>query len=105
MTQRFQYIVKPAGCLAWIWLVLMTVPGCRKYLEVPLPADQIAGSAVFQNDNTAAGALNGVYYRLAGNGYFDGNAGLGCYTGLYGDELRNQSTLPQFLALYGDGVS
>ena len=105
MTQHFQYMVKSAGRLAWLWLALMMASGCKKYLEVPLPPDQIAGSTVFQNDATASAALNGVYFRLASQGIFDGNGGLGCYTGLYGDELRNQSILPSFLALYGDGVS
>jgi len=105
MTQQFQYIVKPAGRLAWLWLALMMASGCKKYLEVPLPPDQIAGSTVFQNDATASAALNAVFYRLSSQGNFDGSGGLGCYTGLYGDELRNQSILPSNLALYGDGVS
>src|SRR5437879_3669148 len=104
MTQYFQYMVKSARRLAWLWLALMMASGCKKYLEVPLPPDQIAGSTVFQNDATASAALNAVFYRISSQGGFDGS-GLGLYTGLYGDELRNQSTLPLFLAVYGDGVS
>jgi hypothetical protein len=104
MTQHFQYIVKSARRLAWLWLALMMASGCKKYLEVPLPPDQIAGSTVFQNDATASAALNAVLYRLSSQGGFDGS-GLGFYTGLYSDELRNQTTLPFLLAVYGDGVS
>ena len=104
MTQHFQYMVKSARRLAWLWLALVMASGCKKYLEVPLPSDQIAGSTVFQNDATASAALSAVFYKLSSQGGFDGS-GLGFYTGLYGDELRNQSTLPLLLAVYGDGVS
>jgi len=86
-------------------LVAVCITGCKKYLEVPLPISSIAGSSVFQNDNTAAAALTGIYGALYSQGDFDGNSGVGCLTGLYGDELKNQSVLPGNLALYGDGVS
>src|SRR5690349_21812462 len=104
MTQHFQYMVRSVRRLAWLWLAAMMSPGCKKYLDVPLPPDQIAGSTVFQNDATSSAALNAVYYRLSNQGGFDGS-GMGLYTGLYSDELRNQTTLPLFLAVYGDGVS
>lgn len=104
MTRYFQ-LIKPAGRLFGLWLVLAALPGCRKYLEVPLPISTISGASVFQNDNTAAAALNAVYAQLYTQGTFDGNGGVGFVTGLYGDELKNQSILASNLALYGDAVS
>jgi hypothetical protein len=86
-------------------LIPVVVSGCRKYLEVPVPINSVAGSAVFQNDNTASAALSGIYGQLYNQGEFDGNSGVGCFYGLYGDELTNQSSLPSNLALYGDAVS
>jgi hypothetical protein len=86
-----------------LWLILVAVPGCRKYLEVPPPTGSISGASVFQNDKTAAEAVSYVYSGLLSLNTFDG-PGVGFYTGLYGDELKNQSTLPVYLSLYGDAV-
>jgi hypothetical protein len=99
MTKLFRY--------KWVLVALIgaSVTGCKKYVEVPLPIGSIAGNSVFQNDGTAAAALSMVYANLYNQGDFDGNSGLGAVTGLYTDELKNQSPLPSNLALYGDGVS
>ncbi|HXB06770.1 MAG TPA: RagB/SusD family nutrient uptake outer membrane protein [Puia sp.] len=103
MIRNFQ-LIKPAVRLFGLWLVVAALSGCKKYLEVPLPVNSISGASVFQNDNTAAGALNAVYAQLYNQGTFDGT-GVGFYTGMYGDELKNQTTLPLWLTLYGDAVS
>src|SRR5882762_2992751 len=92
MTQQLKYTLQPLRSLSWLWLLLVTFAGCKKYLDVPLSISNIAGASVFQNDNTAAAALNSVYGKCYSNGYFDGSAGVGFYTGLYGDEWKNQST-------------
>jgi hypothetical protein len=99
MKKSFQY--------SWIVLILVaaSVTGCKKYLDVPLPISSVAGNSLFQNDNTAAAALSGVYGKLFQNLVFAGNSGVGCMTGLYSDELKSQSALPANLALYEDGVS
>lgn len=99
MKKSFQY----SGIV--LLLVAVFATGCKKYLSVPLPISSVAGSSVFQNDNTAAAALGGVYGELYSQGDFDGNSGIGCVTGLYGDELLNWSSLPTNLALYEDGVN
>jgi hypothetical protein len=99
MTKLFRY--------KWVGLLLAAAVfgGCKKLVDVPLPIGTIAGGSVFQNDGTAAAALGTVYAQLFSQGDFDGNGGLGAVTGLYSDELENQSNLPSNLALYGDGVS
>ncbi|GGB02463.1 membrane protein [Puia dinghuensis] len=86
-------------------LLLAATTGCKKYVEVPLPVGTIAGSTVFQSDATSAGALSAVYSQLYSQGDFDGWGGLGCVTGLYGDELKNWFNYPNQLALYGDGAT
>src|SRR6266700_2771763 len=97
MKHLFQYI---AGLL-----LIATMAGCKKYLDVPLPINQVAGSAAFQNDYTSAAAINSVYTFLYTQGDFDGNSGVGFLTGMYGDELKNFSTLPANQALYASNVS
>jgi len=90
-----------AGCL----LILVAASGCKKYLEVPVPVDSIAGSTVFDNDYTAAGALNSIYAGLYNQGNFDGNQSVAYLTGLYGDELKNYSLSAANQAVYTNGVS
>ena len=104
MTKNFRY-----KRLSWLWLALVVVvlvaPGCKKYVDVPLPLNSVAVAGAFQNDNTAAAALTSVYALLSVQGLFDGPSGIGSFTGLYGDDLKLWSTLPDYQALYGDGVS
>jgi hypothetical protein len=102
MTRHFQYRI-PAGRLFGLWLVLVAVSGCRKYLEVPPAINTVSVTAVFQNDNTAAAVLNSVYSSLLSLNTFDG-PGVTFYTGLYGDELKNLVLIPSYQALYGDAV-
>lgn len=86
-------------------LILISVSGCRKYLEVPPPVNSISTASVFQSDITAAGALNNVYDQLNGNAIFDGG-GVGFTTGMYGDELKNQLFIVDlYQGLYGDAVN
>jgi hypothetical protein len=106
MKQSLQYIsMLPVKILAFCMLVLLSLSGCRKYLEVPLPISTIAGSTVFDNDYTAAAALNSIFAGLSNQGIFDGQFSVGFYTGLYGDEFRNYSTSADYQAVYANGVS
>lgn len=86
-------------------LILIAASGCKKYLDVPLPIDRIAGNSVFENDYTAAGALNSIYAGLYAGNNFDGNTSVNYYTGMYGDELKNWSTVASYQAVYFNGVS
>jgi hypothetical protein len=70
-----------------------------------LPIDRITGSSVFENDYTAAGALNSVFAGIFAQGSFDGNTSVNYLTGMYGDELKNWSTNASYQALYMNGVS
>lgn len=102
MTNFFRYIR-----FSWLLLVLLAAAtGCRKYLEVPLPLTSVAVAGAFQNDNTAAAALTGVYSQLSNANVFCSSFGVGGATGLYSDEQRVQVlTVPDYVAVYGDGVS
>jgi starch-binding outer membrane protein, SusD/RagB family len=93
------------GLLMAALLFLITLTGCKKYLDVPLPINAIAGSAAYANDNSAAASLNSVYGGLYNQGDFDGTGGVGFLTGVYGDEFRNFSINVSFQALYSDVVS
>ncbi len=85
--------------------VLVASSGCKKYLEVPVPINSIAGSTVFDNDYTAAGALNSIFAGLYTQGNWDGSQSVNYLTGLYGDELKNYSLNVSNQAVYINGVS
>ena len=51
----------------YIYIILatfITLPSCKKYLEVPAPTDQLASSLVFKDDKTATSSLVGLYSDL-----------------------------------------
>jgi hypothetical protein len=106
MKRSLQYIsMLQVKIVAFCMLLLISLSSCRKYLEVPLPISSIAGSTVFDNDYTAAGALNSIFASLYNQGVFDGASSVGFYTGLYGDEFRNYSTSTDNVAVFANGVS
>jgi hypothetical protein len=106
MKQSLHYISMHTGkTVASCLIILMAASGCKKYLEVQLPIGSIAGSTVFDNDYTSAGALNNIYNLMYVRGNFDGSGSVGFLTGLYGDEFRNHSTLLSNQAVYANTVS
>jgi tetratricopeptide (TPR) repeat protein len=86
-------------------LSLVTVTGCKKYLDAPLPVDEIATADVYTTDNGSAAALNSVYDAVYAQDFFDGPGSVGNLTALYGDELVNLNPGPSAIAVYEDGVS
>src|ERR1700744_1806553 len=76
--------------------VLFLISGCKKFLNIPLPVDAIAGADAYSTDQTTSGVLNNIYVKMfpVFSGAFTGNStkpGLGCAAGLYTDELQNIS--------------
>ncbi len=106
MNSLFQYITPSfRKSLALCLLFLAPFAGCRKYLEAPLPINEVTTASVFTTDNSSAAALNSIYNAAYTQGFFDGTGSVGYLTGLYGDELTNLSSLPNQTALYQDAVS
>lgn len=75
----------------WIGAIamLLLVSGCKKFLNIPLPVNQIAGADAYSTDETTSGVLDGIYTGL--QGYLSGSNGVGYNAGLYTDELQNIS--------------
>jgi starch-binding outer membrane protein, SusD/RagB family len=88
--QRLQF-----NCAIYVFLLLLLAAnaGCKKYLEIPLPVNRIAGEAAFTNDISAAAVLNNVFNNLIASGnVVDGSSSAAYLYGLYGDELINNAT-------------
>ncbi len=71
--------------------LLLTVSGCKKFLEIPLPLSRTAGEGAYSTDKSSAATINNILAILAGNRYFDGASAntIAWTTGLYTDELEN----------------
>ncbi len=99
-------LFKPLKGIYLVLLLAVTVgPGCKKYLTIPLPVTQIAGSAAFANDGAAAAVLNNVYAGILNVTVVDGANSAGYLYGLYGDELQNYATGITNSLFYTDAVS
>jgi hypothetical protein len=68
---------------------LLLAGGCKKFLNIPLPANSVAGSDAYGADQTTSGVLNGIYNKLLSSSL--AGTGIGYYAGLYTDDLQNVS--------------
>ncbi|WP_316825947.1 RagB/SusD family nutrient uptake outer membrane protein [Pedobacter miscanthi] len=69
-------------------LSLLSTSGCKKFLEIPLPASSIANEAAYSTDRSSAATINNILGNLSNNAMFDGT-GIAYKSGLYTDELQN----------------
>jgi hypothetical protein len=99
----FSFVRVPA--ILSLLIVLLLDTGCKKYLTIPLPVDNIAGSDAYSTDEIAAGVLNFVYISLEGAS-IAGSQGVPYYSGLYTDELQPTNTANATLkGLYSNSVN
>jgi starch-binding outer membrane protein, SusD/RagB family len=79
-------------------MVLLAATGCKKFVDVPLPIDQIPTTVVFSDDTKASTAVRGLYSAMIGGtgGLFAINqafsGGISLYAGLSSDELITTSS-------------
>ncbi|SHM58763.1 RagB/SusD family nutrient uptake outer membrane protein [Mucilaginibacter sp. OK098] len=91
-------------------LTLIFSTGCRKYLDIPLPVDKVAGASAFVNDNSTSTVVNGNFSNLV-NGVLTGSPvmgenSVGYRTGLYADELQSISASDILgKAYFGDALT
>lgn len=94
------------GLLAICLLCLISATGCKKYLDIPLPSNKVAGEGAYATDRSSAATINSILATFATSGLFDGENSVGYRTGLYADELQNIN--PNFavnVALYSNQVN
>ena len=68
--------------------------GCKDFVEVRIPGNQILGAEVFNNDASATSAITGIYSKMmGGSGFASGGArSLSLITGMSSDEFINYNT-------------
>jgi starch-binding outer membrane protein, SusD/RagB family len=98
MNQRFSkncksFFLRWLLCYVQIGLIICSIlfASCKKFVEVPLPENQIQADKVFSNDHTAISSIIGLYSQLMNSNLHLANGGLSVYTGLSSDEIVNVS--------------
>lgn len=77
--------------------------GCKKFVEIDPPNNQLVTEVVFSNDATAITALTSIYSQMYSINNFPYNISLA--TGLQGDELTSYSTSLNVVQLYQNGLN
>lgn len=71
-------------------LCLLIIPtGCKKYLQIPLPVNTIAGSGAYLSDASTSGVVSGLLTYMYAFGVYTNTTGVGYQSALYTDELQS----------------
>jgi len=100
--KRYKIIVVLIGLLP-----IALIEGCQKFITVDPPVTQLVSSSVFESDQTALSAMNGIYGTLQGpDGFANGGTqSVGFLTGLSSDELTNYYTYPDQIQFYQNALN
>jgi hypothetical protein len=69
---------------------------CRKYVDTPLPRNELVSSLVFTDDKTATAAVTGVYSDMNAYNYQFSNVLMNFLTAMSADELYYYTTFANF---------
>lgn len=78
--------------IALYLLILISLEGCKKILEIDKPIDKITSDIVFSNDATANLAVTGLYNRMMENNSYISSGAMTIYCGLASDEFVNTTS-------------
>lgn len=83
-------IIKTNGIL--IILIAGIFTNCKKFIEIPLPQNQILTQNLFSDDSTAKAAVNGLYSQMMRGNALLFTGSLSVFPGLSADEISNTAT-------------
>ncbi|MFP3596928.1 RagB/SusD family nutrient uptake outer membrane protein [Chryseobacterium sp. SIMBA_029] len=76
---------------------ILLMGGCKKFVEVGPPSNQIASETIFLSEGTATAAINGLYNTMSNTSLSFAGGGQTVYLGLYADEIYTTSTTANVL--------
>jgi hypothetical protein len=85
-------------------LVLLCATGCKKYLDIPLPVNQVSAGSPYTNDNGVSAVLNNILGEISSSSAFTAQTGFPLRSGLYTDELLNATPSTDYVAFYLNGL-
>ncbi|RKR80360.1 putative outer membrane starch-binding protein [Mucilaginibacter gracilis] len=71
-----------------VLLVCVLISGCKKFVDVGAPSNQLVTATVFTSDNTVNSALAGMYYSFAISKSYDLQFSMSFLTGCSADEAQ-----------------
>jgi hypothetical protein len=77
-------------------LVIIAGVSCKKYVDTPLPTNELVSELVFTNDKSATAAVTGVYSEMNSFNYFFSNILINYLTAMSADELYYYTTFANF---------
>lgn len=90
---NFTYLINKTYRKNLVYLMILCaalVQSCESFVDLDLPDSQINASEVFNDEQTARGAIGEIYSKLRDESLLmGGNNGIGFLLGLYSDELQN----------------
>src|SRR5450432_1720938 len=89
------------------FFIMVHFTGCEKFITVAPPITQLVTSSVFESDQTALAAMNGLYsYMESTEGFASGGTGsVGFLAGLSADELTNYGTDQYQIQFYQNALT
>jgi len=93
-------IMKKASCL--LILFLISIIGCKKFVEIDPPITELVTASVFNNASSATSAQTVIYSKMSSN---NESYNLEQNTGLLADELANYSGSSLNLAFYHNAMT
>ncbi len=77
-------------------IVLMSAASCKKYVDTPLPKNELVYELVFTDDKTATAAMVGLYSNMNAFNYFYANVLMNYLTAMQADDLYYFSTFANY---------
>jgi hypothetical protein len=87
-----------------IIFIALWVTGCKKFVDVGQPKNQLISSEVFADSTDASGALAGIYYLAISNTLGLNSGGMTLYPGLSADELVSTGNNTSALQFYANNI-
>lgn len=87
-----------------ILITFVFVTSCKKFVDIPLPLDQVQSETVFKNELTAKAAVVGLYAQMQSLTFGITNGGLTLYPGLSAGELQNTAASTDLDPFYNNSI-
>jgi hypothetical protein len=91
--------------LVYMLFIAVGVTGCKKFVDVPAPVNQVPAEDVFTNDATAANAVRGLYSRTMAGANVGLGGGIQASLGVSADELLVRLSTNQFNEFYINNIA
>lgn len=100
-----KYIDKKILTTLTFFLLQFAFSACKKFIEIPPPADVASTETLFSDDVSAVSAINGLYSQMMTSNLFFANSGFTLMPALSADELYTTSSNGNFDPFLKNSIS